>query len=510
MNIDKIKTQYEKALELKSSDKYADLLKVELSNPTWKQELDVITERLHSIGSKSDFKKRLEELVSLFDRVYEKITAPGLDAFIGWIQDHSKNNDENIQKLSAFLKDNYESYSTSIDSILTSMENLPQEDEKHLFDPIVTDFNKKLKSEVSSFIGSPDKFENKIDDFLSTLSSEYAGMSDIVELTFTSIDQLYTPEQKAIPSISFYEGIIQQAISKGQSLKEIDDYEKNKTLCERAKARISSIKVCISTLINTGVADCDNEDLKKLFLRYDKEMISSNGDVSKSLSNYLTNSWEPLQSNYVSIKNFYDKSSLEFNEKEWLGIEKEAEITALYNDYKTVRIGNVLPQIATTKLEDVAHKLNACYDKISKLSKKENETSKTIREWFQEFLNTYNNKKQLLDKLVEKHPPLKASCDEIYAQGRTLTTLINGIEAISGDGTFLNALSDGTIYDMICDMNKTKEKFIEILKQSQMEAQIDWLNSLTSFEIDESNFKPDYLLELLKNGLITLSFKKEF
>ena len=265
MNIDKIKTQYEKALELKSSDKYADLLKVELSNPTWKQELDAITERLHSIGSKSDFKKRLEELVSLFDRVYEKITAPGLDAFIGWIQDHSKNNDENIQKLSAFLKDNYESYSTSIDNILTSMENMPQEDEKHLFDPIVTDFNKKLKSEVSSFISSPDKFENNIEGFLSTLSSEYAGMSKIVELTFTSIDQLYTPEQKAIPSISFYEGIILQAISRGQSLKEIDDYEKSKTLCERAQARINSIEACISTLIKTGVADCGDEDLKKLF-----------------------------------------------------------------------------------------------------------------------------------------------------------------------------------------------------------------------------------------------------
>ena len=510
MNIDKIKTQYEKALELKSSDKYADLLNVELSNPAWKQELDAITERLHSIGSKSDFKKRLEELVSLFDRVYEKITAPGLDAFIGWIQDHSKNNDENIRKLSAFLKDNYESYSTSIDSILTSLENLPQEDEKHLFDPIVTDFNKKLKAVVSSFLSTPDKFENNIDDFLSTLSSEYAGMSEIVELTFTSIDQLYTTEQKAIPSISFYEGIIQQAISSGQSLKEIDDSEKNKTLCERAQARINSIKACISTLINTGVADCDNEDIKKLFLRYDKEMISSNGDVSKSLSNYLTNSWEPLQSNYVSIKNFYDKSSLKFNDKEWLGIEKEAEITALYNEYNTVRMGNVLPQIPTTKSEDVARKLNACYDKISKLSKKENETSETIREWFQEFLNTYNNKKQLLDKLVEKHPPLKALCDEIYAQGRTLTTLTNGIEAISGDGTFLNALSDGTIYDMICDMTKTKEKFIEILKQSQMEAQIDWLNSLTSFEIDETNFNSDYLLELLKNDLITLSFKKEF
>lgn len=510
MNIDKIKTQYEKALELKSSDKYAALLKAELSNPSWKQELDAIAERSNSIASKSDFKKRLDELVSLFDQVYEKITAPGLDAFIGWIQDHSKNSDDNIKKLRTFLKENYESYSTPIDSILTSMENLPQEDEKHLFDSIVTDFNKKIKLEVSLFINSPSKFENNIDGFLSTLSSEYAGMSEITELTFTSIDQLYTTEQKAIPSISFYEGIIQQVISRGQSLKEIDDYEKNKLLCERAQARINSIKSCVTTLIKSGVADCDDEDLKKLFLRYDKEMVTSSGDVSKSLSNYLTNSWEPLQNNYVSIKNFYDESTLEFNKTEWLGIEKEAEITALYNDYNSVRTGNVLPQIPTTKLEDVVHKLNGCYNKISSLSNKENETSKTIRDWFQEFLNTYNNKKQLLDKLVEKHPPLKVLCDEIYAQGRTLTTLINGIEAISNDGTFLKALSDGTIYDMICDMNKTKEKFIEILKQSQMEAQIDWLNSLTSFEIDETNFKADYLLELLKNGLITLSFKKEF
>ena len=237
-----------------------------------------------------NFKKRLEELVSLFDQVYEKITAPGLDAFIGWIQDHTKNSDENIKKLRVFLKENYESYSTPIEGILASMENLPQEDEKHLFDPIVTDFNKKIKSEVSSFISSPDKFENNIEGFLSTLSSEYAGMSEIVELTFTSIDQLYTPEQKAIPSISFYEGIIQQAISRGQSLKETDDYEKSKTLCERAQARIKSIKACISTLINTGIADCGDEDLKKLFLRYDKEMVISTGDISKSLSNYLTNS----------------------------------------------------------------------------------------------------------------------------------------------------------------------------------------------------------------------------
>ena len=55
------------------------------------------------------------------------------------------------------------------------MEHLPQEDEKHLFDSIVTDFNKKIKLEVSLFINSPSKFENNIDGFLSTIVMAFAG-----------------------------------------------------------------------------------------------------------------------------------------------------------------------------------------------------------------------------------------------------------------------------------------------------------------------------------------------
>ncbi len=231
-NLEKIDIQYNKALELKKDSKYATALKTELSKPEWKEELSAITERLANLGSKSDFDRCFKQLVGLFDQIYEKITAPGLDAFIAWIEEHTKNSDENIKKLKEFLKKDYESYSSAIDEILSSIAELPQEDEKHLFDTMITDFNKKLKKDVSAFVNAPDKFENAIQGFLSTLSEEYSDMCSISELSYTDITELYTEEQKKKTNIVYYEQLIKKAIFSGQNLKELDDSEKNSSLSE--------------------------------------------------------------------------------------------------------------------------------------------------------------------------------------------------------------------------------------------------------------------------------------
>ena len=90
-----------------------------------------------------------------------------------------------------------------------------------------------------------------------------------------------------------------------------------------------------------------------------------------------------------------------------------------------------------------------------------------------------------------------------------MATLTDGVSEIQ-TGSLLELLSEGTIYDMISDMNTIKSTFLEILKKSQLEEQIDWLNSLNSTEIGTNEFKSEYILELVRNGLITLSFKKEF
>ncbi len=509
MNIEKIEKKYYKAIELINGEKYASTLKAELTKPEWKEKVNEIIDRVDSIGSKGDFEKYSKQLVNLFEEVYEKITAPGLDAFIAWVDAHTKNQ-ENVKKLRFFIKQNYETYSTSIDGIISTIESLPQEDEKHLFDSLLNEFNRKIKKEVTSFINDADKFENNIDGFLSTLKSEYSGMAMISELEYTSIEQLYTEEQRKYQNRSFYEDIIKKAISCGQSLGQLDDAEKDIALNARALKRIKSIKKCVSILIQTGMSECKDNSLQNLFLRFDKEMLSVNGDIAQTLSNYFEKTWEPLENKYKIIQDFYSKDALSFNESDWSGFEKEADITALFNDYNSVRKGNILSLIPAMKLEDVSSKINTCYKKITDLAEKENKTGEIVREYFQEFVTIYNNKKQMLDKIIKKHANLKNEYDEIFEQGKSMTTLTNGIVAIKADNSFLRELGEGTIYDMIEDMKKIKGLFLEILKQSQMEEQINWLNNLNSTNISENDFKADFLQTLIKEGLITLSFKKEF
>lgn len=104
MNIDKITKQYNKALEIKKGDKYAETLKLELSKQEWQDELNAIEERISNILTKKDFEKCTKQLEQLFDSLYEKMTAPGLDAFVSWVEEHTKNNENNIAKLRDFLK----------------------------------------------------------------------------------------------------------------------------------------------------------------------------------------------------------------------------------------------------------------------------------------------------------------------------------------------------------------------------------------------------------------------
>jgi DNA-directed RNA polymerase subunit F len=514
MDNSKIATKYAKALELKGSEKYSDTLKVELSKPEWKQRLSEILAEMESIDSIKGYEKAMTKLKQMFNDVYEKITAPGLDAFIEWVNDHTKNQ-ENVRKLRAFLMKDYETYSSSIDAILSAVENLPDEEDSLLFDKIISDFNKKLKSEVSKFLNEPDKFANAIDGFLSKMKSEYEGLAGIHELAYKSIEQLYTEDQKADETISFYMNVIKLAINGGQDLAPLNEEEQAMSLYKRAKNRVNSIKSCITSLKASGIAQSSDEELKYLFSRYEKEMVNTKGDVSTYLTEYLEKIWSPLHEKYTAIKRFYEEDELTFKEDDWKGFSLENDINALLKSYKLVRSSNVLPSLRALKLEEVSSKITKCHKSISDLQTKENDTGRNVREYFEDFIQTYEGKRSMVEKLVEIHPELNSDFENIYSETskcKYLPNIKNGIESINQDGTFLVAMSESesTVYEMNKDMKETKEVFLNILKKSQMEKQIEWINGLTTNELSEDTFKPEYLLELIKQGLITLSFEKNF
>ena len=72
MNIDKITKQYNKALEIKKGDKYAETLKLELSKQEWQDELNAIEERISNILTKKYFEKCTKQLEQLFDSCMKK------------------------------------------------------------------------------------------------------------------------------------------------------------------------------------------------------------------------------------------------------------------------------------------------------------------------------------------------------------------------------------------------------------------------------------------------------
>lgn len=513
----KIKNRYEEALKLKRREQYAKALKDELSKQEWKDELDDLSTHMESIASEKEYDKFMNKLVDLFDNIYEKIAAPGLDKFIEWIKENSKN-EANADKLRAFLIKDYEKYSSKIDNILAAIDSLPNDKEgKRIFSSMATKFQTEQKSVVLNFLNKPDLFINNIDSFLDGLKTEFEGLAGLSELSYTSVEDLYNDEQKKDQTISFYITIINNALAEGQSIKAIDDAEKNKKLWIRAQSRITSIKKCISILEKTGIAKSSDEDLKHLFTRFDKEMLKTKGDVSRVLSEYIEKTWEPLQTKYEAIKSFYEEEELEIDENDWVDYEKKADLDNLLSTYRKVRAGNVLPTLRSTSLDDkVVSSISKCYSSIIAYQDLESSTRVTIKQHIEDFYKQYAAKRSMLEKLVAKQEQLKNQFDSLYSENsrdKLLPNIKRGYESLNIDGTLLHAMSkdNATIYETLSDMKKAKETFMNILKQSQMEAQLEWIDSFgDNTTIDISNFDRQKLEDLLSNGLITLSFTKTF
>ena len=359
-------------------------------------------------------------------------------------------------------------------------------------------------------------FINNIDAFLDGLKKEYEGFTSLPELSYTSMEELYNDEQKKDTTISFYSSIINNAIAEGQSIKEVDDNEKNLQIWQRAQNRISSVKKCITILVNTGIAKSNDEELKQLFSRYDKEMLKTKGDVSKVLNEYIENTWNPLRSKYDDIKSFYEEEQLEIDENDWADYEKKSDLDILHLTYINVRKGNVLVTLNTLSTDKVASTIKRCYDSIVDFQEKESSTRTLIKQHIEDFYKLYLAKRSMLEKLVAKQESLKPLFDSIYAEDsidKLLPNIKGGYEYLSTDGSLLLAMSkdDATIYETLRDMKDVKKKFMEILKQSQMEEQINWISSFGDCTtIDENSWHSQNIHDLLKNGLITLSFTKTF
>ena len=208
IQIDKYSKKYEIALGRRNSAQYATKLDSELKTPEW-MELYSKLKSLDKITKVSEFDENETKLVKLFEQLYEKITAPGLDAFISWVESSTiSKNTENIKKFKKYLKGEYDNYADEIEGILTSKEIISNFPADSIFGKLISNFESKIKRLITNFIDS-DKFENEIDGLLSKIKLEMDNVSTITELNFTLFNQLFTEEQAKDEKLSFYNDIFE-------------------------------------------------------------------------------------------------------------------------------------------------------------------------------------------------------------------------------------------------------------------------------------------------------------
>lgn len=511
IQIDKYTKKYNTAIERRNNPYFISKLDFELKSADILDQLSMLNQPLDDIIKVSDFEKKEEAIKTFFNQLYERITSPGLDAFIQWIGSQTTSqNQTNIRDFKKFLKDNYDHYAGDIEKILSAKDIVDSINDSSIFKKMLSSFDNKMKKIITEFIDNK-AFENEIDGFLSTLKIEYDNVSEVGELSYIKIDQLFTEEQSQDSAIDFYSDIFEVILRKHQSLDIRKGEDKNTKYFTRILNRISSIRKCIGVLNDTNVSKNEDERLKALFLKFQKEMPIVEDDYLQSLKEFVNKDWESLCGKYENILDFYSETPLEFINNQFNGLKKGSELTNLINSYRLIiKEGNIniVPSLTTSDIKSTLNKKNKS---IEDLNKDVQRIKTLIKEEFNDFINKYEKQKSMLKKSIEAYPSLQDEFDSIYGEDGNLDNLRNGIaEYFSEDSSLLIALSNDGILQMIGLMEATTNKFEDTLKQTGLKEPIEWLDSLENLDLSVNTMDSDKIKLLLSRGLITLTIDRTY
>jgi len=471
--------------------------------------ISTLDQKKQNVTDEDSYQKYVNFLKEAINTTIEQITAPTVDDFIAWVEQIvGINKNEDCNKLRKFLIKNYsDEISSRIDSILSSKDVLDKDN--ILFAPLLSEARKAVKKDCNDFLKTPDEFENKIDDFLKNTSEVLTIIAENETLSITKIEAFYSDEQKN-NNIDFYYEIIKKIVDENQSLKPINDDEKDDWWVNNLVKRIEDIKKCINILYNTSIAKSENEIVKKLFLKFDNEMVDAKKGVVDTLDGFIENTWNEISDNYFKIKEYFDNTDkITSKDADWDCFPKKAKIVALTDDFNAIFRENPLLTILNLATKDITKTLNKSVKAIEKYEKSESEVKEEISEVFSKFTEEYEKKLPLLENLAARNNLLSVKTRNIK---ESIEGLQNGCESLENKD-LISYLNEDFISDLNTYSNITT-LFTEVLQQSGMTDELDWLNArLNDVEqgnITEIDFDEKVLRELLCKGLITLTITKTF
>jgi hypothetical protein len=511
IDISAYKVKLESALQQKNNPSYKVKIGEELAKPEWQQLLFEIERTYSNIKDEQDFHKYQKSLVKLFDDLYEVITAPGVDDFIGWINEITADkNNANAKKLRNFLVEQYSesSISESIEAVNSSKSVL--EIENSIFNSLLSDVTKELKKDTTSLLSDPSHFENNIDEYFEMVTLTLDGLIDFKELYYTKIDQLFTDIQKA-NNVVFYDNLIKAIIDKGQSLKPQNEMEKSQSIFSKVKNRIDEIIKGISILFNSQIASSQDELLKSIFLKLDKEVKYDKG-ISNALNQFIDETWAEIEGHYIKIKDFFNQPVTISYNPNWNNFAKKGGIISIIDEYNKITSENVLSNIQNKSTDDTLKLLKAKAKSIDKYFEMEISLKSEIELEFNGIITEFEatSKQQLLQNLSVNNQELATKKQEIESN---IEGLKGGIVKLRTTSV-ISFLNDDFPY-VLNNLNDIRSGFETFLQKSGMSEHLAWLDSkcdgspngsVTAQDLND----PSLLKELLEKGLIKIEIEKTF
>lgn len=500
------------ALLQKSNQKFSRNISTELSKPEWQQQLFDLERLLSNIKDEQDFQKYERTLAELFEDIYEVITAPGVDEFIGWVNDVTDNkNNTNAKKLRDYLVENFSENNISeyIERIVNNKDVLKIDNS--IFSATLNGVSGEFKRELNDLLIDPKQFENKIDNFFDRITSTFEGLKEIAELSFTTLDELFSVEQR-LNNIGFYENIIKAILEKGQSLKPQNELEKSSDTLTRAKNRVSDVNKCISLLDKTRIANSNDELQKSLFLKFDKELKYDKG-ILNSLMEFLEKTWAEIEDHYITVKSFFsDKQSVTYLQI-WDCFPKKDSINSLILLSASISADNPLDSISSKQTDDIPSILKKKAVSIEKYSAQVEQIKTELEEEFRSLIEEYqeSNKVQLIENLSSNNEVLQRIKADINSN---IVGLKGGIQRLKEREDIIVFLKDDFTY-VLNNYNDIRSGFEAFLQESGMSPHLNWLESKLNGSVigaivSQDLNDPTIIKELLDKGLIKIEIAKTF
>lgn len=505
-----IKTYAEKleiALQQKQNDNYKKAIQAELAKSEWQERKFEIEKQLTGIKEFNDFEKYQKALSRLFDDLYEVITAPGVDDFIGWLNGITDNkNEANTKKLRKFLVDHFSDSSISdlIESVLSVKDSLWTE--KSVFNTLLLGIIRHIKTYCNEFLNKPAEFENNVDDFLTYLDNLLSGISGITQFKFTSKDQLFNEDQ-VTRNIIFYDELIDTIIEKNQSLKPLNESEETQDLLLILNNRVKGIIDCIDILDKSNVAHRKDQFLERIFFKFKDEMIKYEGGMKDNLDLFLEKNWTLMESNYNDINLFFSETiSVEIKD-EWKSFPKNEGIGSIILNYQAIIKDNPISSLLSLSSLDIQKILANKSDQIQKFQANSLAIKEEVLDEFIKRIKEYDEHKiPQLESILKKDTRIRETFDNLKEQ---VDGLKNGIKVLDKQSNFLKYLIESFTEHLLCYF-QIRELFKKALQESGRKEQIEWLEekfkSSETVNLTEADFNnPDLIKELISIGLIKVS-----